>query len=242
MSNCNWIKKDLWLSDIINVPAYNIKHGADFSKDKFFKFVRGYEGEDFFATVKLPVDDLSSIHFFEKNNFNLIDTNVVLEKHVLKEDLNGEGNVEILFAEDEDFFGICKTARESFAFSRFHLDSHFSKKTADLIKEKWAGNFFKGKRGDYMIVARSRGKVVGFLQLLSRGVDIVIDLIAVSADQRNKGVASGMIGFAQNECGKPDGKIIVGTQIANIASLRVYQKCGFLHSHSSYVFHCHGWR
>jgi ribosomal protein S18 acetylase RimI-like enzyme len=130
-------------------------------------------------------------------------------------------------------------ARKSFLYSRFHLDPAFSRAVADRIKAEWAGNFFHGQRGDHMVVAEVAGAVRGFLQLLQDEPErMTIDLIAVAEDVRGRGVASAMMGYAMRACRART--LRVGTQAANLASLRLYENLGFRVIATSYVLHRHG--
>jgi ribosomal protein S18 acetylase RimI-like enzyme len=89
-----------------------------------------------------------------------------------------------------------------------------------------------------MIVANYGDKIAGFLQLLHIGADqLVIDLIAVDKTHQGHGIASEMIAFAQNNTDRST--IKVGTQVANIPSIRLYEKLGFRLCESYYVFHYH---
>jgi ribosomal protein S18 acetylase RimI-like enzyme len=68
---------------------------------------------------------------------------------------------------------------------------------------------------------------------------LVIDLIAVRARTVGRGLATAMIRHAARTCGKPD-KLRVGTQVANVGSLALYQRMGFENHRSPYVLHFHG--
>ena len=150
------------------------------------------------------------------------------------------GDYKCRFASDSDYDSVCEIAGSSFTKSRFHLDPLISKETADLVKREWAGNFFKGLRGKWMVLAEVEDKVVGFLQLLKKSDStIVIDLIAIKANMQGKGIAGSMISFANSECLETPGDIKVGTQISNIQSLAFYIKHGFRIISADYVLHLH---
>ena len=60
---------------------------------------------------------------------------------------------------------------------------------------------------------------------------------AVATDANGRGVGSALCAaFAQRYRGMPR---IVGTQIANVPSIRLYTKLGFVFSKSAYVLHLH---
>jgi ribosomal protein S18 acetylase RimI-like enzyme len=190
-----------------------------------------------FIDVKIPVDQIAPLTALQNLGFRLIDTNVQLLRTAGEMRL---GDYKCRFASDSDFDSVCEIASSSFTKSRFHLDPLISKETADLVKREWAGNFFKGLRGKWMVLAEVEDKVVGFLQLLKKSDStIVIDLIAIKATMQGKGIAGSMISFANSKCLEAPGDIIVGTQISNIQSLAFYVKHGFRIISADYVLHLH---
>jgi len=123
-------------------------------------------------------------------------------------------------------------------FSRFHLDPHINNTIANQIKEKWVDNFFNGLRGDYLIVKEVDSFIVGFLLILKKKEDYVIDLIAVDSNYRKLGGASDMILHLESLTDQRTA-IITGTQVGNMPSINLYQKHGFRINHCSYIFHYH---
>jgi len=237
------IVRDEWLEKILKKKVYNLVLDDIFIKKTNNK--KSEEYKDFFKIInkktvfiysKISTLSISQIKFLEKWGFNLIDTNVVFEKKII---LNKEKNKhKIRFAEQYDENIVKELARKSFKFSRFHLDEKIPNKIANEIKYKWVENYFKGKRGDRMVVAIIDNMVVGFLLLIKKMNSLIIDLIALDDKFRGKKIADDMIIYAENNI-KNIKKIIVGTQIANIPSIRFYEKCGFHIIESNYVFHYH---
>ena len=243
MISKNNIIPDQWLSIIINKDVYKVVIDEPFYKD-----ISSSQSNDLseickikpvFLYSKVSTNEMKYIKLLSDNKFDLIDTNVVFDNH--KFISNGiRGNVRIRLATQEDEVQTVDVARKAFTFSRFHLDNRFSQKTADLIKAEWVRNFFKGKRGKYMIVAESGNEIVGFLQLLASQENdtFIIDLIGVDDSFRRQGIANDMILNITNLCHECD-KIIVGTQVSNIPSIRLYENLGFRLASSQYVFHYH---
>lgn len=156
----------------------------------------------------------------------------------LTEDAPG-GNSEVRFAEARDRDAVVMLARQSFQFSRFHLDTSFSREIANTIKAEWTANYFSGKRGTGMVVATIDKCIKGFLLLIEDKAGLLtIDLIAVDSECRQKGIASDMIVYVQRNCAGAR-QIRAGTQLANVPSLRLYEKMGFRVAEASYVFHHH---
>ena len=142
------------------------------------------------------------------------------------------------FAQDQDREGVKALAARNFIYSRFHMDPLIPRDLANEVKAAWAENFFFKKRGDNMVVAFKDSSPAGFLQLLYLGKDLVIDLIAVEKRFRRMGIARAMIHFAETAL-KEFEEMVVGTQIANVPSIRLYEKLGFTVASSAYTFHYH---
>lgn len=223
---------DCWLTKLLGKNVYY------FHSDKIYISLSDLPRENYFIWTKAPVNNISLIKHLHNLGFCIIDTNIklFLEK---KLDIYNTG-YNVRFAKIKDEYFVREIASNAFMFNRFQLDPQISNEIANKIKEEWAGNFFSGNRGRWMIVAEYEGKVVGFNQILSKNNDtIVIDLIAVHPSFRGKGLAKAMISFASKKCINIPVKIEVGTQISNVESLNLYTKLGFNIRSSNYVLHMH---
>ena len=227
----SFIVYDEWLSKIIGKKAYNLQNSFNvISKEYFPK-------DEIFIWTKIPILETDKLINLQKLGFYIVDTNVQLSsKNFNHKYINND----VRFAKPEDEKSVKDIAKNSFELSRFHLDNQITQNTACKIKEEWAGNYFAGKRGKWMIVAEYKSTIVGFLQLLEKNNNtIVIDLVAVKKEHRGKGLAKNMIFFAYLNCLNNITKVEVGTQISNISSLNMYTKLGFFINSSSYVLHMH---
>ncbi|MDO8748060.1 MAG: GNAT family N-acetyltransferase [Candidatus Omnitrophota bacterium] len=235
--------EDVWLAQILGRKTYRLSMDdilAAALSDKeskeygiFEKFLK----QPIFIYAKVLPASIKSIKALEKSGFNLIDTNIVLEKEIFPS-AQLVKNWITRFAVVGDEPRLEKIAGSAFKYSRFHRDPLISKDIADSVKVEWVRNFFKGIRGNAMVVALDKEKPIGFLQLINKDDAILIDLIAVDILYQGKGVASAMISFTENNF-KGKKLLRVGTQIANIPSLRLYEKAGFRVKESSYIFHYH---
>ena len=222
---------DEWLSKIIGKPVYYLK-----------QFSNSFENNDLpkngmFVWSKIPVDDVEKLIQLQKLGFYLVDTNIEL---VLSKQMVFKKSSNARFAKLSDEIAIRSIAKSTFKYNRFYKDPNISDNIASNIKEEWAGNFFSGKRGKWMIVVEENSKTVGFLQIIESNNDtIIIDLIAVDEKNRGKGLAKEMISFMYLNCLKKNGTIKVGTQISNASSIELYLSLGFHISSASYVVHMH---
>jgi ribosomal protein S18 acetylase RimI-like enzyme len=218
---------DPWLAETMKRPVHRVTLSRDGSGR--IEAPRG------FYYGKLPTAEIASVAGLGDIGFRLVDTSVTLERAVA---MPAVPDARVRAATPEDRESVMAIARSSFRWSRFHLDPLIPSELADEIKAQWAGNFFTGLRGDHMLVAEAGGTVAGFLQLL-RAPDgaVVIDLIAVKEAERGRGLGGAMIRNAERLL--PGGRMRVGTQVANAASLRFYESLGFRTVASTYVMHLH---
>jgi dTDP-4-amino-4,6-dideoxy-D-galactose acyltransferase len=189
--------------------------------------------------ARVPVREIAVLGELTTQGFRIIDTNIQLTRAPGK--LPASGVDACRMAEPKDESAVRAIAARSFSVTRFHLDPAIPESAANRIKEEWAGNFFAGRRGQWMVVAESAGQVCGFAQLLREGDHtLIIDLIAVEAGARNRGLAGAMIAYAQRACLPGEPTLKVGTQLANIDSLALYTRLGFRINAASHVLHRHG--
>jgi len=224
---------DPFLAEILDRPSYRVTV-TDATVDAA---IREMQASPVFLFARVPTHAVAELRRLEALGFAIVDTNVTLERPaapVRSGPLDG-----LRFARPEDRAAVAALARESFAFSRLHLDPAVPRTAADRSRAEWAGNFFRGRRGDHMVVAEREGTIAGFLQLLGPADGVLtIDLIAVGAAFRKRGIAAALIAFAVAEV-KGLRMLRVGTQIANIPSLRLYEKLGFRIAATDYMLHCH---
>ncbi len=234
---------DRWLAHIFQRDVYRLNFDDVWLKEgvraeQIYHRIGELRSAPVFIHAKISTTSLPACRFLEKLGFKLVDTNVVFDR-IATSAQSFRQNCALRFAVPEDREQVVRVAGKAFTCSRFHLDEAIPSAIADSVMAEWAGNFFAGGRGDGMVVALIEDKIVGFTQLLHRNEEtIVIDLIGVEGDQRQKGIASDMIAFVESQC-KTSTRVLVGTQVANIPSMRLYEKMGFRVFISNYVFHYH---
>jgi ribosomal protein S18 acetylase RimI-like enzyme len=232
MNNPSLIE-DPFTESFLGKPCFQLNYC-----DRTFNLPRS--GDSGFICTKIQTSRIADISKLERIGFNLIDTNIQLQRPASGNwnEKNISSSCRIRLAELSDLPDIENIAASSFLFSRFHLDPKVENSVANQIKRQWAINFFAGKRGDCMIVARIQNRTVGFTLILDQEDKRTIDLIAVSKRYQGKGMASAMIrSAAEGALGR---QIVVGTQVANFPSLRSYENLGFRIYESYYVLHYHG--
>ena len=227
---------DAWLSGLLGRPAWTVvPEGGAAPLSELSK-----PGAQF-ATARVDAADTVGAMALQAFGFRAVDMGLTLEAGRVEVANGGAAR----FAVPGDRAAVEAIAGSAFRFSRFHLDPMLPKPLADKVKATWAANWFRGTRGDGMVVAEDpQGTVSGFLQLRWAAEErLVIDLIAVRQDCTRRGLARAMIGFVQShgtgDARRPRG-MIVGTQAANIASVRLYESLGFRLRDARFVLHHHG--
>jgi ribosomal protein S18 acetylase RimI-like enzyme len=134
-------------------------------------------------------------------------------------------------------------AGSCFVYSRFHLDPKIAPETAHAIKRAWVRSYLEKTRGEQLLVALRDGKPVGFLAVLATTAHgepcRVIDLIGVDQAYQGHGVGRALVGHFLAESVGRCAILQVGTQAANIPSLRLYESLGFRVCKTAYVLHAH---
>ena len=153
------------------------------------KTVKMLLNKSVFMYAKVPTYHLIGARALERVGFHLIDTSVVFEKKMMST-YDSSGEVVVRFAQPEDENQVVAVASTSFIYSRFHLDPEIPNNIANTVKTEWVRNYFRGQRGDQMIVALIDNQIVGFNQLLfDQDRILTIDLIAVDTKYHRKGIA-----------------------------------------------------
>ena len=222
--------EDEWLSSIINYPVYHLQDNT-LAEDV------SSLGGGIFCDAKCSVDDISATRVLSQAGFFVADVNLYFEGSPVVEN-KSEWTTRV--ANSDDALAVAAIAEKCFSCTRFHLDPYVGEEKANKIKREWTQNYFKGSRGDLMIVAEGRQGVVGFLQLIRKDNGLwIIDLIGVDINVHGQGVGSAMISAMGSLC-EGIKCIGVGTQVANTSSIAFYQKQGFVQKKAQYVFHYHG--
>lgn len=227
--------RDEFLTGIVGRPAFRVALPQQGCDGAGIAAIRAAQSRPVFLYAKLPTYSVGALRQLDELGFHVVDTTVTFERPA-----GGppSASASTRQAGPEDRDAIMDLARQCFSHSRLHLDPAISRQAADHSRAEWAGNFFAGRRGDHMIVGESDGALAGFAQLLGpTDGTLTIDLIGVAASFRRRGIAGALVAAAGAIPGTRT--LRVGTQIANIPSLRLYESLGFRIVDTQYVLHYH---
>ncbi len=216
------IQRDAWLSEVMARSVFRVDGVTEIPDEPGFYF------------AKVPTDRVADVGALTRRGFAVVDTNVTFER-VREVAIATDVDVSDCTADDAD--GVLAIAGAAFRYSRFHLDPAIGVALANHVKREWVANYVRRVRGDALFVARVDGRPAGFLAALVAHGTAVIDLVAVAPSAHGKGIGSALCdAFAKRYAGQPR---IVGTQIANVPSIRMYTKLGYELARSAYVLHRH---
>jgi dTDP-4-amino-4,6-dideoxy-D-galactose acyltransferase len=186
--------------------------------------------------ARVPADRPGEVAALAQCGFRIVDTNVQLVRAARA----AVPAPRCRLAQPSDEAAVRSVAARGFSQTRFHLDTRIPDAAANRVKEEWAGNYFRGQRGEWMVVAEDAQGVCGFNLVLRTPRDsLVVDLIAVDERARRQGLGAEMLEFAAGQCLARPAEVAIGTQIANATSLGLYTKIGFRPTNATYVFHLH---
>lgn len=228
------IKSDQWLSELLSRPTWNV----DPTMTSAAEAIRQAGAGPLVLYTRVPAADVKTVNSFEDAGFRVVDLSITLEAPAGP--LRLDAPHDIRAANPSDEIAVRVIAATAFTSSRLHLDPDVPRTVADRSRSEWAGNFFHGGRGDAMFVAEHEGAVAGFiLALAPNGVaPLTIDLIAIRADARRLGLGMKCIQHLVAHF-KSAKSVRVGTQAANVGSVRFYARLGFEPVATHYVLHFH---
>ena len=235
------IKSDDWLGEVIGRSAFRVDVEATDTDARALVEHAALQRRAFYFS-KVDARNVAGVRLLSSAGAFVADVNVVFERLRPSQAKSPQGvTVHPIEASEAD--AILAVTGSAFQFSRFHLDPLFSDETANKIKREWVRSYVEKRRGDTLFAALVDGKPVGFLAALvaeSHGRKLaVIDLIAVDKQTQRRGAGVALIeAFAAHYRGRVDA-LQVGTQVANLPSVRFYEGLGFALVQSQDVMHLH---
>jgi len=234
---------DNWLESIFGQNVFRIVDFENEPRVSVENLKHTLQTKDGFYYSKLPVRRTDLVHSFERAGFTVVDINVSLECSPVKMQISVPSRINIRDVTPEDTDALLAIAESCFLYSRFHMDPLIPQKLANAVKREWVANYCRGARGERLLVADCAGVPLGFLAITrieSEKIRFrIIDLVGIRPDCQRKGIGTYLIKYFIDNSVEQCDRLRVGTQIANTASLNLYQRCGFEISGASFVVHAH---
>ena len=223
------MREDTWLAERLARPVLTFEAGDDPAE-----IARATaERAPAFAQAKIATADVATAVALQDAGFRVVDVSVTLSRRAGMADAPED----VCDAREADRNAVLEIAGRHYDVSRFHHDAAIPRSAANAIKRDWAAAYLDGQRGERLLVVRRDSRPIGFLAVLASSPGVrVIDLVVVHPDARGAGAGRALV-EALLACG--DGRVDVGTQIANTGALRFYERLGFIVCETRYVLHLH---
>lgn len=233
------LDRDSFTEQYVGKPVYRLAQ-----VERAAEALRDLGNADAFLVVaKVPTTAVATTARLTALGFQIIDAGVQLDaaagaiRATGGPDLAPELRVRAAIPADRP--AVERVAAANLVTSRFHLDPQIEPASASALKRDWTGNFFDGRRGDRLLVTERNGEVGGFLLVLEHAEVGTIDLIALDPSLRGSGAFAALV-HAWLDAAPAIERVVVGTQISNVRSLRAYGRLGFRVCGTAYVLHLHG--
>jgi len=217
--------KDLFLTKLL---GYNCYTSNKLNLNKIKKTQR-----PFFLTIKSR--NKLNIKINQNMSISLISKQINFKKKVLKTENN---LLNCRKAKHSDRKNILKIAQNSPSVSRFMIDKTISKKFKKNYKKEWILNYFRKKRGDNLLLAFLNKTIYGFILLVKKKNEVIIDQIVVDKKYVKRKVGTSLINYL-SKLYFNNGKLIIkaGTSIDNHIAKKFYLKNGFKKFESYFIYH-----
>lgn len=217
--------KDLFLTKLFGYSCYT---SNEFNLNEIKKIQR-----PFFLTIKSR--NKLNIKKNQNMRISLISKQINFKKRVQKEENN---LINCRKARRSDKKDILKITQNSHSVSRFLIDKTISKKFKKNYKKEWILNYFKKKRGDNLLLAFLNKTIYGFILLIKKKNEVIIDQIIVDKKYVKKKVGTSLINYL-SKLYFDNGKLTIkaGTSLENHIAKKFYLKNGFKRYDSYFVYH-----
>ena len=235
------IVPDNWLANHLECDAFKLVIPTDCSAQSIQEALGDAQAGFYFTKVSTTA--VAQVQTLEKLAFSVVDVNVTLEREPNVPPVSNRGNCTIRDYDPSRDSAIAQIGEDCFVYSRFHLDPRVSNDLANRIKREWVENSMAGNRGDRLLVAEQDGQAVGFLIELHTSQNgkrtTIIDLVGVDRHHQGRGIGRAMMEHVVRRSSGSADLLRVGTQVANVPSLRLYESTGFRTADTQYVLHAH---
>ncbi len=182
------------------------------------------------------VSDRRTLMTARQNGFQLVDVRLTLEAATSP---STHRTAQTRLASEQDLPALEAIAADAHHDSRFYFDTVFEHSKCDELYRTWIRNSLHGY-AQAVIVSGPVGEPTGYVtcHIGSVNRDAHIGLLAVRADARGTGVGGELVNAAMRWFAiRGDANVRVVTQGRNIASQRLYQRCGFQTVSTELFFH-----
>jgi GNAT superfamily N-acetyltransferase len=195
-----------------------------------------------FLIARCSTRDLAAARAMGRAGFELMDTLVYFSRSIGSDTARDEGQVVVREVARGEERAVKHVAAGAFAgyFGHYHADARLERSECDALYVDWAERSCVSRDvADGVLVATLAGEIVGFVTLRLNGDEEGEGLLfGVAPQAQRRGVSrSLMIGALRWFEARGRSRMLISTQITNVAVQKVWTRLGFEPSRSYYTFH-----
>jgi GNAT superfamily N-acetyltransferase len=195
-----------------------------------------------FLIARCPTSDLAAARAMEHAGFELMDTLAYFSRALDDALPRGAGAIGVRAAASGEHRAVKGVASRAFAgyFGHYHADPRLDRRQCDELYADWAERSCLSREvADQVLVATLAGEIVAFLTLRLNDDDAGEGvLFGVAPEAQGRGISRElMMGAMRWFKEQARSRMLISTQITNIAVQKVWSRLGFEPSKSYYTFH-----
>jgi ribosomal protein S18 acetylase RimI-like enzyme len=238
------VSSDIFISDI-DKERFGVKTARviGLTKDRLTSILDFCTKEEVVLLIaRCNMADLEAAQAMEKQGFLLMDTLVYYNLDLAKKPVpfdNGVAHFRPIRIEEEE--EMISVAKESFRgyFGHYHADQRLDKYKCNEAYADWARKAFVSRSSENFLIAEIDGRVVAF------GVFRINDpdegelfLGGIHPDFQGQGIYNSFLFRAMEWCSSRNAKrMVISTQLNNLAVQKVLTRFGFEISRGYYTYH-----
>jgi ribosomal protein S18 acetylase RimI-like enzyme len=192
--------------------------------------------------ARVGVQHLDAVQQMEDDGFRLMDTLVYYAfKYSRSEIPMTRGRYTLRAVEPDEADRAAQIARQSFEgyFGHYHADPRLDNATCDAIYTDWANRSARGELADFVFGAYIDDELVSFATMRMNTPDEGEGvLFAVAPEAQGQGIYRAMMVHGMRRVrGQGGRRMVVSTQITNVAVQKVWARIGFEFDRAYYTFH-----
>ena len=224
----NKIKYDKFITNLLGIRSYFYVNDVKKINKNLIKGLK----KPFFLTIK-------SRHSLNTKQKKYFSARFICKQYLFSMRLNHKNlNSNHCYLENGKFKkNVIKISLEKSSNSHYVQDKKLPLNFRNKLRFNWVKNFYKGLRGNHLVVYKKKF-VAGFLLLIKKKENLIIDLIVTKRSQVKKGIGKSLINFVCSNFSNKKKLILAGTQSNNYAAFKFYKKIGFKRTNKDYyIYH-----
>lgn len=196
-----------------------------------------------FLIARCAATDFRTVHALERAGFLLMDTLVYWGRDLRKTPLPPlDSDATIRPARADESAQVKALARDAFRgyFGHYHADERLDRAQCDETYASWAErSVLLRDVADAVLVAEQSGSLAGLITLrLNSPEEGEGVLFAVSPSAQRRGLSRALLAGALAWCAEQGAsRMIISTQLVNVASQKAWARVGFEPDYAYYTFH-----